>query len=65
MFYMNPVTDIPLRTAQTARATLKHTKMCIRDRELTAEEDLTNINRILDLLDADDDVQEVFHNWDE
>ena len=29
------------------------------------EEDLTNINRILDLLDADDDVQEVFHNWDE
>ena len=23
MFYMNPVTDIPLRTAQTARATLK------------------------------------------
>ena len=26
---------------------------------------LTNINRILDLLDADDDVQEVFHNWDE
>ncbi len=33
--------------------------------ELTAEEDLTNINRILDLLDTDDDVQEVFHNWDE
>ena len=33
--------------------------------ELTAEEDLININRILDLLDADDDVQEVFHNWDE
>ncbi len=33
--------------------------------ELTAEEDLTNINRILDLLDMDDDVQEVYHNWDE
>lgn len=33
--------------------------------ELTAEDDLTNINRILDLLDADDDVQEVYHNWDE
>ena len=33
--------------------------------ELTAEEDLTNIGRILDLLDADDDVQEVYHNWDE
>ncbi|MDD7637133.1 MAG: YebC/PmpR family DNA-binding transcriptional regulator [Clostridiales bacterium] len=33
--------------------------------ELTSEEDLTNINRILDLLDMDDDVQEVYHNWDE
>lgn len=33
--------------------------------ELTAEEDLANINRILDLLDAEDDVQEVYHNWDE
>ncbi len=33
--------------------------------ELTADEDLTNINRILDLLDAEDDVQEVYHNWDE
>ena len=33
--------------------------------ELTAEEDLTNINRILDLLDEDDDVQEVYHNWEE
>lgn len=33
--------------------------------ELTGEEDLTNINRILDLLDEDDDVQEVYHNWDE
>ena len=33
--------------------------------ELTAEEDITNINRILDLLDGDDDVQEVYHNWDE
>ena len=33
--------------------------------ELTADEDVTNINRILDLLDAEDDVQEVYHNWDE
>lgn len=32
---------------------------------LSSEEDLTNINRILDLLDEDDDVQEVYHNWDE
>ena len=33
--------------------------------ELTDETDLKNINKILDLLDADDDVQEVYHNWDE
>ena len=32
---------------------------------LTAEEDVTCIERILDLLDEDDDVQEVYHNWDE
>lgn len=33
--------------------------------ELTAEEDLKKMNRILDLLDEDDDVQQVYHNWDE
>lgn len=32
---------------------------------LDSEEDRANITRILDLLDEDDDVQEVFHNWDE
>lgn len=32
---------------------------------LSEEADLNNIQRILDLLDEDDDVQEVFHNWDE
>ena len=32
---------------------------------LTGDADLTNIQRILDFLDEDDDVQEVFHNWDE
>ncbi len=33
--------------------------------ELTNEEDIKKINRILDLLDEDDDVQTVHHNWDE
>ena len=33
--------------------------------ELTDATDLKNINKILDLLDVDDDVQEVYHNWDE
>lgn len=32
---------------------------------LSEETDLNNIRKILDLLDEDDDVQEVFHNWDE
>jgi len=33
--------------------------------ELSDEKDLTNIQRILDLLDDDDDVTDVWHNWDE
>ena len=32
---------------------------------LDSEEDKTNIQRILDWLDDDDDVQEVYHNWNE
>ena len=33
--------------------------------ELTKEEDLKNIQKTLDLLEEDDDVQDVYHNWDE
>lgn len=33
--------------------------------ELTDESDLKNIQKTLDLLEEDDDVQEVYHNWDE
>lgn len=33
--------------------------------ELTDEEDIKKINKILDLLDEDDDVKNVYHNWDE
>ena len=32
---------------------------------LTDEQDIKMINRTLDLLDDDDDVQNVYHNWDE
>ncbi|MGN0375285.1 MAG: YebC/PmpR family DNA-binding transcriptional regulator [Butyrivibrio sp.] len=32
--------------------------------ELTDENDIKQMNRILDLLDDDDDVQNVYHNWD-
>ena len=33
--------------------------------ELTDEKDIKSIQKTLDLLDEDDDVQEVYHNWDE
>ena len=33
--------------------------------ELSEENDIKYMQRILDLLDEDDDVQEVWHNWDE
>ncbi|MDD6400074.1 MAG: YebC/PmpR family DNA-binding transcriptional regulator [Lachnospiraceae bacterium] len=33
--------------------------------ELTSEDDIKKMNRILDMLDDDDDVQSVYHNWDE
>lgn len=32
--------------------------------QLTEEKDLKSIQKTLDLLDEDDDVQEVYHNWD-
>ncbi len=32
---------------------------------LSEEQDIKMMNRILDLLDEDDDVQEVYHNWEE
>ena len=32
---------------------------------LTSEDDVNNINKTLSLLDDDDDVQEVYHNWEE
>ncbi|HHU70868.1 MAG TPA: YebC/PmpR family DNA-binding transcriptional regulator [Clostridiales bacterium] len=33
--------------------------------ELSDEQDIKNMQKILDLLDEDDDVQEVYHNWNE
>lgn len=33
--------------------------------ELTDEQNIKDMNKILDLLNEDDDVQEVYHNWDE
>lgn len=33
--------------------------------QLSDEQDIKNMQKILDLLEEDDDVQEVYHNWDE
>ena len=33
--------------------------------ELKSEDDIKLLQRILDILDEDDDVQNVYHNWDE
>lgn len=33
--------------------------------DLTGEDDIKKLTRILDLLDEDDDVQAVYHNWNE
>jgi YebC/PmpR family DNA-binding regulatory protein len=33
--------------------------------ELTNDEDIKKMNKLLDLLDEDDDVKNVYHNWDE
>ena len=32
---------------------------------VNSEEDRTALTRLLDILDEDDDVQAVYHNWDE
>ena len=33
--------------------------------ELTDEDAIKSLQKILDLLEEDDDVQAVYHNWDE
>ena len=33
--------------------------------ELTDETAIKNLQKTLDMLEADDDVQAVYHNWDE
>ena len=33
--------------------------------ELKSDEDIKKMNKLLDLLDDDDDVQNVYHNWGE
>ncbi len=49
---------IPMVSAEITMIPQTHT-------ELTSDEDIKKMNKLLELLDDDDDVQNVYHNWDE
>ena len=48
---------IPMASAEVTMIPQNYVK-------LTDEEDIKKMNKILDLLDEDDDVQAVYHNWE-
>lgn len=50
--------NIPMASAEITKIPQTYTT-------LTNEEDIKKMNKLLDLLDDDDDVQEVYHNWEE
>ena len=54
-----------LETANIPMASAEVTMIPQNWVELKEEDDIKKMNRILDLLDEDDDVQNVYHNWDE
>ena len=57
--------DAALREVGIALASSEVTMIPQNYVELTDETAIKNLNRTLDLLDEDDDVQSVYHNWDE
>ncbi len=57
--------DAALREAGIALASSEVTMIPQNYVELTDETAIKNLNKTLDLLDEDDDVQSVYHNWDE
>ncbi len=57
--------DSALREAGIVLASSEVTMIPQNYVELTDETAIKNLNRTLDLLDEDDDVQSVYHNWDE
>ena len=57
--------DAALREAGITLASSEVTMIPQNYVELTDETAIKNLNRTLDLLDEDDDVQAVYHNWDE
>ena len=50
--------NIPMASAEVTKIPQTYTT-------LTNEEDIKKMNKLLDMLDDDDDVQDVYHNWDE
>ena len=50
--------NIPMASAELTKIPQTYTT-------LTNEEDIKKMNKLLDVLDDDDDVQEVYHNWEE
>ena len=57
--------DAALREAGITLASSEVTMIPQNYVELTDETAIKNLNKTLDLLDEDDDVQSVYHNWDE
>ena len=57
--------DAALREAGIELASSEVTMIPQNYVELTDETAIKNLNKTLDLLDEDDDVQSVYHNWDE
>lgn len=54
-----------LENAKVAMVSAEVTRLPQTYVELTDEDDIKKMTRILNLLDEEDDVQNVYHNWDE
>lgn len=54
-----------LETAGIPMASAEVTMIPQTYTELTDEEDIKKMNKLLEMLDDDDDVQNTYHNWDE
>lgn len=54
-----------LENARVAMVSAEVTRLPQTYVELTNEDDIRKMTRILNLLDEEDDVQNVYHNWDE
>jgi len=54
-----------LETAGVPMASAEVTMIPETYSTLTSDEDIKKMNKLLDLLDEDDDVQNVYHNWEE